>query len=157
MFNYKKIIQTGVSQRPPLAAPVQLVDIIDWGTPETCTLLHAFFHWSAFLPFLAARVLEDCGAERYPCDGALWEGGHQYTWQWFPHRKVRAIFKVSNTYGPLLRPYSIESLDRVFCPCCKTIWISDGESVLRNLKSNTARFLESDHGGALEQSYQGIL
>lgn len=47
-----------------------------------------------FIP-LAARVLEDRGAAGQPRGSALWEGGHQYTWQRFPDRKVRAIFKVS--------------------------------------------------------------
>jgi len=60
--------------------------------------------------FLAARVLEDCGAERQPCSGALWEGGHQYTWQWIPHRKVRAIFKVSSP-----RVFSPHGIFDVFC------------------------------------------
>lgn len=65
----------------------------------SCILLlmifHLFFLASSFCSPPVARVLEDCGAERQARGSALWEGGHQYTWQWFPHRKVRAIFKVS--------------------------------------------------------------
>lgn len=56
--------------------------------PSDCVSLHFI---------LVARVLENCGAERLPRGSALWEGGHQYTWQWFPHRKVGTIFKVSSS------------------------------------------------------------
>lgn len=65
--------------------------------PALC-FMHSSTDQLSFLFVLAARVLEDCGAERQPRGGALWEGGHQYTWQWFPHRKIRAIFKVSSSW-----------------------------------------------------------
>lgn len=65
-------------------------------THETRVLLHALFFRRLFL-FPAARVLADRGAEGLPRGGALWEGGHQYTRQWFPHRKVGALFKVSGS------------------------------------------------------------
>lgn len=93
----------------------------------TCQMKHhlkpvpCFMHSYVVVFFLAARVLEDCGAKRQPCGGALWEGGHQYTWQWFPHRKVRAIFKVSS--------HTHSSMDRKFCLCLKTA-ISIYESLL---------------------------
>lgn len=65
----------------------------------------------------AARVLEDCGTERQPRSSALWEGGHQYAWQWIPHRKVGAIFKVSTLY---LMSYRLQEKKKI-CQCCKIV------------------------------------
>lgn len=73
---------------------------------EVSRRLHAHASVSALVRLSfsppAARVLEGRGAEGQPRGGALWEGGHQYARQRFPHRKVGTLFKVSGRW--FMRP-----------------------------------------------------
>lgn len=85
-----------------LSAPVAcflprklITPLLDYTTFSAVAAFHFFYSG------LAARVLENSGAEGLPCSGALWESGHEHTRKRLSCGQVRAFLKV-RAFPPLL-------------------------------------------------------